>query len=379
MYYYLVGSLKRRLILELQDSFSRHPVYQKIVPFIQNKYSFSERPQFGIVVKGSSANKVQFDPSNFVGHIQSYVMQARVEGQSVSPIEWVREDLNCIRQQGGMPTAPGIYFVEVLTAPTNPGEEGTFVIDPLETASDEPVLLMTLGTETEGQLQNEPLAGTLRLYENRRIALTEGVDYDLLPKGQIKFKRVFPRNTLITADFRVPKDSIGPIPFKWNTSNSTTLPGVVMAFGKRAAVGQKTAVVVYDSRVDAAQAFGGKFEVSFDLDVLARDPIQREEIADLVNMYLWSEKKSQLEFEGIEVVDISLGGEGEEPIDETGQDFQYTSSVSVQLRADWEVHYPLPLTISRVALVAVKPIDNGAFLNTFPVFAGRNNNFERIG
>jgi hypothetical protein len=36
MYYYLLSSLKRRLILELQDSFSRHPVYEKVVPFIQN-------------------------------------------------------------------------------------------------------------------------------------------------------------------------------------------------------------------------------------------------------------------------------------------------------------------------------------------------------
>ena len=55
MYFYLISSLKRRLIEELKDSFARHPLYKKIVPFIQNKYAFDERPQYGIVVKGSSA------------------------------------------------------------------------------------------------------------------------------------------------------------------------------------------------------------------------------------------------------------------------------------------------------------------------------------
>lgn len=379
MFYYLVGALKRRLILELQESFSSHPVYRKISPYIQNKFAFQERPQFGIVVQGSSTNKVQFDPSNFVGHVQSHVMLARVAGEKVFPLEWVREDIACLRAHKGMPTAPGVYYLEILTAPTNPGEEGTFVIDPLETTTDEPVLLMTSGLETEGQLQSAPLAGTLRLYENRTVILKDGVDYQLRPHGQIRFTRNYPPGTRITADYRTPRDSIGPVPFKWNTSNSETLPGVVMAFGKRSEPGQKVAVVVYNSRVDAAQAYGGKSEVSFDLNVLARDPMQMEEIADLVNMYLWSDKKSTLEFEGIEVMDVSMGGESEEPIDETGQNFQYTASMSVQLRADWEVHFPLPLTISSMDTESIKPVASNLLVNTFPVFAGRNSDFERIG
>jgi hypothetical protein len=89
MYYYLIGALKRRLILELQDSFSRHAIYQKITPFIQNKFAFSERPQFGIVVKGSSANKVQLSADNFIGTVQSHVMLAYVD-QPAHPIEWHR-------------------------------------------------------------------------------------------------------------------------------------------------------------------------------------------------------------------------------------------------------------------------------------------------
>jgi hypothetical protein len=223
-----------------------------------------------------------------------------------------------------------------------------------------------------------PVPGTLRLYQNSTYSLKEGVDYILEAQGQIKFLYNFPPYTPITADYRYAGPSLGPVPFRWNTADATTLPGVVMAFGKRAEKGQKVAIVVYDDRVSTAEAYGGKYEVNFDLTILARDPQQLEEISDLVNMFLWGEKRGPLGFEGIEVLDVSMGGEGEEPIDETGQDFQYTSNGSVQLRADWEIHVPLPLTISRVDTVTVQSI-NTLFFQTMPIFEGRNADYERIG
>ena len=378
MYYYLIGALKRRLILELQDSFSRHPVYQKIVPFIQNRFSFTERPQFGIVVQGSSANKVQLDASNFLGTVQSHVMLAQVADEAVFPIEWVREDLSCLREHDDvMPTDPGVYYIEILSAPTNATETGTFIIDPLKTVTNEPVLRFQTGFESSAQLQNIPLGPTLRLYENRTFLLTQGVDYTLGDRGAIDFLRPFTTSSFVTADYRYPTESVGPVDFRWNTADATTLPGVVLAFGKRAAVGQKTAVVVYSSRVDAAQAYGGKHEVSFELEVIARDTNQIEEITDLVSMYLWGEKRPVLSWEGIEILDVSMGGESEEPIDETGQNFQYTTSMSVQMQADWEIHVPLALTISAVE-PDTKPVLSSIFYDTFPVVAGRNPDFERI-
>ena len=39
----------------------------------------------------------------------------------------------------------------------------------------------------------------------------------------------------------------------------------------------------------------------------------QQKITDLVIMYLWGQKKSNLELEGIEIVDISIGGEAEDP------------------------------------------------------------------
>lgn len=377
MYFNLIGALRRRLILELQDSFSRHPVYRKIVPFIQNKYSFEERPQFGIVLKGASGNKVQLSSDNFLGVLQSHVMLAYV-GQPKFPLEWIREDLALVRAQGHMPTLPGVYFLEVLSAPTTPGELGYYALDPLLTVFDELLIRFQTGIETEAQLQQLPAADTLRLYENNRFLLTEGEHYSVdYSNGAIHFLAPFGKNAKVTADYRYAAPSIGPIPFQWNTADTKTLPGVVLAFGNRAEAGDKVCVVVYPERVDAAEAYGGKFEVTFDMDVIARDPAQMEQISDLCFEYLIAVKKPILEFEGIEIIDVSQGGEAEELYDETGDEYFFQSSVSVQLRADWELHVPLPLTVSRVSQTLV-PVHNSIYFEAHSVLVGRNNDYERI-
>jgi len=385
VYYYLVGALKRRVILELRDAFSRHPLYSKLVPFIQNKYAFDERPQFGIVVKGASANKVALSGDNFMGSVESHVMLMNV-GTPAFPIEWVREDLEAVRANDDVfPLAAGIYYLEILHAPTTPQEPGQFIIDPLLTVTDEAVLQFQSGIEREGQLQNLPVPKTLRLWLNKRTLLTEGRDYTVdYGTGAINLTLRAPPSSTLTADYRYTVPSIGPVDFYWNRSDHTTLPGVVMAFGKRAVTGDKVAIVVYENRVEAARAFGGKFEVSFDLDIITQDPNQMEEIADLSIMYLWGERKPELESEGIEIVDISMGGEAEESYDETGDTYFYNASISLQLRADWEIHVPLPLVFSRAVLEAtdtttgLQMVTSDLYYAAHPVIPTRNNDFERI-
>ena len=392
IYYYLTQAIKRRLILELKDSFSRHPVYEKVVPFIQNKFAFDERPQYGIIIKNATANKVALSADNFVGTVESHVMLAYIK-HPVYPLEWVREDLNCVRENGGiMPTPPGIYYIEILKAPENAQDQGYYAIDPLLTQTDEPVLQFLSGIEREAQLQNPPLKGTLRLWQNRHYLLIEGTDFEAdYTTGAITFITPFNPNALITADYRYPAPSVGPIPFVWNTADFKTLHGIVLAFGKRAKMGDRVAVVVYPDRVEAANAYGGRFDASFELDVLSQDTNQMEEMADLVTMFLWGEKRPILSIEGIEITNISMGGESEEPYDETGDLNYYIASLTVEIQTDWEIHLPLPLTISRIApkgglqsiLEGLSPVqagpNNSLFFQTVPIIAGRNNAFERIG
>lgn len=378
MYFYLTGSLKRRLIDELKDSFSQHPVYNKVVPFIQAKYSFEERPQYGIIVTNASANKVSLSSDNFMGMIDSHVMLCYF-GTPAYPIEWVREDQAALKANNDVfPLSPGFYAIEILEAPENATDPGYYVIDPLLTATQEPLLRFQTGIETEAQLQRIPVQGTVRMYENGRYQLQEGTDYQVnYSNGQVTFLTTSNPGARVTADYRYVVPSIGPVPFYWNTSDFKTLPGVVLAFGKRARKGDKVAVVVTQDRVETARAYGGKWELTFEMNCVAQDPTQREEIADLAAMYLWADKKPFLETEGIEVVEISLGGESEEPMDETGDIYMYTASMSVQLRADWEQHVPMPFTISNIDPTLTTTTNNLVFA-TLPMFAGRNSDFERI-
>jgi hypothetical protein len=392
MYYYLTQAIKRRLILELKDSFSRHPIYEKIVPFIQNKFAFDERPQFGIIVKNATANRVGLSADNFIGTVQSYVMLAYIK-HPVYPLEWVREDLNCVRENGDvMPTPPGVYYIEILKVPENAQDVGYFAVDPLLTVTDEPVLHFLSGIEHEAQLQHTPVKGTVRLWQNHNYLLIEGTDYTVnYENGAIYFITSFNPDALVTGDYRYAAPSMGPIPFVWNTADFKTLHGVVLAFGKRAKVNDKVAVVIYPDRVEAANAYGGRFDTTFELDVLTQDTNQMEEIADLVTMFLWGEKRPILSIEGIEITNISMGGESEEPYDETGDLNYYMASLTVEIQTDWEIHLPLPLTISRIApkggiqdvLAGLSPVqagpNNSLFFQTVPIIAGRNNAFERIG
>lgn len=398
MFFYLISSLKRRIILELQESFSRHPEYNKITGFIGNKYSFEERPQFGIVIKGSSANKVQLSAENFMGTVDSYVMLAYLDKPS-HLLEWVREDTKCLEAHDGqMPTAPGVYYIHCTKAPTILGEEGEYYIDPLLTVTDEPLLRIVSGVESEAHLPHTPVEGTLRIWENHRILLVENTDYRVdYTTGKVSLLTRYYQNSVLTADYRYAGESIGPVPWKWNTSDWKTLPGVVLAFGKRGVAEDKMAVVVYSDRVATANAFGGRFDASFDLDVIATDPIQMEEIADHVTMVFWAEKRSLLSSEGIEVVDISMGGETEETYDETANLFFYNFSMGLQIQADWEIHIPLPFTISKAvaqtksaeeettydrrggksSLTAVSA-GGGLFISTSPILSGRNSFYEKI-
>jgi hypothetical protein len=384
--------MKRRLILELKDSFAQHPVYNKIVSSIENKYAFSERPQFGIVVKGASANKVSLAADQFIGTLNSYVMLAYVGAPSF-PIEWVVEDAAHLDAYGGrMPLPPGIYYIEILQAPEDAQSVGKFMVDPLLTVNDEPVIRFLSGIETVGQLQQLPLQGTLRLWQNRNYRLVENKHYTVdYATGGLVFLDRFPPGAVITADYRYPVQSIGPVPYQWNHSDFRTLPGAVLAFGKRGKTGDKVAVVVYDDRTPTANAYGGRFDLTFEMDVIARDPHQMEEIADLTMMYLLYQKRPILSAEGIEVVDVSIGGEAEEVADETGDEFFYTASLSLQLQTPWEVHEPLPLTITVVTsesnravpgvesrTTIIGDVHNSLVFSTMPAIIGRNHDFERI-
>lgn len=394
MYFQLTSALKRRFIEELRRYWAAHPRYRDdLVNNIQGKYSFDERPQYGIIVKTNGATKVDLSPSNFMGTLESYVYLAEVENYPGLSIEWVREDSVAIQNNNGVfPSKPGVYYI-VLT------KDDEFYIHPLLTVRDEAA---TLIDPTSAQLQNPFLAGSLRLYVMPgAFIFQEGSDYTSDPAtGEITLINPLTAGEYLLADYRYEGTTTGPYPIIQNRANHAAIPGVVMAFGRRNEAGDRMAVVVQEARSPTAQVYGGRWEVSLDFDVIARDVFAQQEISDFSVVYLWGIARPRLSTEGLEMTDIALGGESEEMYDETGEDFYYNASFTMSVQTEWEVHVPIYGEIRRVSdltseqqqqLSGLTPdqitavTSNIRMLETLgllsfrdPFFSGRNRNFELI-
>lgn len=407
MYFMLTEAIKRRFILELRRFWSYQPKYKDIVDHIQGKYSFKERPSYGIILQNSSANHVQLSADNFQGTVTSYVMLAKYKDKPGQAIEWVREDAVAIRNNNGVfPSAPGIYYIQIVETeepvpPFNAEPTFDFVIDPLLDIQDETATKLD---DFTWMVQNPFLAETTRVYEMPgNIPYSLGVNYTEDPtSGQLTLVTPIPSGTYLSVSYRYPAPSTGPWRIKENFSHTMAIPGVVLAFGRRIEVDDIMAVVVTDRRQPTALEYGGRWDISLDFDIVARSPEARSEITDYTTMYLFGVARNRLSTEGIEISQIGMGGEAEEAYDETGDDYFYNSSFSVQVQTDWSIHVPLaatirhlvPLTATRVAevagmtdeeLIEENVTNNLVMLENMglqglrdPFFTGRTSTFEMI-
>lgn len=394
MYYALTGALKRRMIEELRRYWSYHPKYKDLPDHIQGKYSFRERPQYGIVVKTGSANRVDLSADNYIGIVRSYVYLTRVSGYNGTAVEWVREDALAIAgNQGRFPSPPGVYYIELT-------QDNEFYVDPLLDVRNEVPLQVT---PTEVQIQRPYLPGTLLLYEMPTgYQLVEGVNYTADPAtGLIVLSRPMGAGQYLVADYRYQGQTTGPWEIHENYSNNKAIPGCVLAFGRRNKKGDRLAVVVQPMREAAALEYGGRWDVQLEIDVIARDVYSQQEIADQTVIYLWGIARSRLSAEGLEVTDVSMGGESEEVYDETGDDYFYNSSMSMTVQTEWKVYVPLvatirqaiPLTQEQAAVAAsLSDTEVASFEDNIrlladlgleplrdPFFEGKSKHYETIG
>ena len=352
-------SIKQRIISELRNFWSYDPNYRDdLVQNIQGKYSWRERPPMGIIVKNSSANPFQLSADNFQGTVISHVGLAKFENYPGLAIEWVREDSRAIQNNGGtFPTAPGLYFIGIEKEPVDLGgqtqERLVFYVDPLIQVLDE---TPTKATPTVWQIAHAHRKGTLRLYElPGNVELFHGIDYTSTldaegePTGEIVLAQSLPNGLSLSADYLYTGASTGPFLIRENHSNVSAIPGVCMAFGRRVEKGDRLIVAVTDRRQPSAREYGGRWEISIDIDIMARDPIAQDEITRQTMMFLWGVARNHLSSDGIEIINVTHGGESEEIFDETGDDYFYNASLSLTLYSDWAIHVPLPVQFSRVS------------------------------
>jgi hypothetical protein len=352
MFANLTESIKRRFIMELRNYWSTEPQYKDNL-VIQGKFSFEERPQQAIILKSNSASATSLAADHFMGTVSSYCTLTGYYGKQGTSIEWIKEDSVAIQQNNSkFPTPPGIYYIEVVEEQVlvkgEPRDKLVFYVDPLlEIVNEIPLRINNYTFEVGAGGFH---AGSLRVFEvPGNFPYYEGVNYTADPEtGTITLLKALPNNLSLSVDYRYAGQSTGPYVLEENGTNNTAIPGVILAFGRRAFAGDVMCVLVTRQREDVFLQYGGNWELSLDFDIMARDLYSQGEIADRTVMYLYTTLRDRLGKEGIVITDVSLGGEGEETYDDNGDDYFYTASVSVTVMTDWFMFKPMPRYLSRV-------------------------------
>lgn len=352
---WLTNHTKKRIIREIRSILQEHPKYRKDANNVQNKYSFQERPQRGVIIRNTSADRVRLSADNYMGRLTSFVMQAQVEGVPNTSIEWVTENLLLLEQysptRNVFPTPPGVYIIDIETLP-DPARNlpGKYYIDPILNEQDEPLIRFQTGSDDSAQLSHQNIyPGSVRLWLNGRVSLANNVDFSVNHEtGEVTFLKNTPADDVVYADYRYQLDRQGPYDYYYESTDMTAIPGAIIAFGDRAQVCDKIAIVVGDTRAETAEVYGGKFEVNFDLLTFVQgDAEEREKMTDYIIIKIL-ERQNKLGYEGLELVDISPGGESEEIYIEGTDQYYYDGSISLTMKVDWEIYQPLPINVLRI-------------------------------
>lgn len=260
---------------------------------------------------------------------------------------------------------PGVYVVDFI-------EDNQFIVGAVFIVNDELIIQKADGTETSANLSFFPVyMGSLDLYVKSRNGglpnwLVDGTDYTIdYPTGLITFLTPLPKNFQLFADYQYHAGfSVGPFQFRPYQEVHDAIPGVVLSIGRRAQKGDRQLVIVSEFRESQARVYGGHWDMSLSLAVIAKDPVQMEEMSDQLVNHLWSKKKNQLEFEGITLNSVVPSGETEETFIDTTGDLYYESTVDVGAMTEWQEFVPYFFEIKRI-VVQPEVLELNAFKDYF--------------
>lgn len=246
---------------------------------------------------------------------------------------------------------PGIYIIN-FTSDTEFNVLPTYVVD------RELVIERTTGAETEAYLGHTPVYNeTDRVYTRSRnggnpFFLVRGTDYTIdNTSGKLTFISPLGINNYLYADYKYlpnPATPRGPFSFRPYQEVHDAISGVVLCMGGRAKEGDQQIIVLSEFREPQARIYGGHWEMSLNLGVIAKDPSQMEEMADQITGYLWGKRKNELEKEGITLSRVEPTGESEESFIDTTGDLYYESSVDVSLMSEWQEFVPYYFEIKHI-------------------------------
>lgn len=253
---------------------------------------------------------------------------------------------------------PGIYVIDFT-------EDNQFVVGPIFIIEEEVVIEGASGTETSASLDHNLIyPSTEELYLKSKnggnpIILRRDTDYSIdYSTGDITFLNPLEKNFDLLADYRYqPGYSWGPFTFRPYQEIHDALNGVVICIGDRAKKGDQQLIVTSQFREPQARIYGGHWDMSLEVAVVAKDPIQMGEMADHLVNYLWGKRKNALEFEGITLASVEPGGETEESfIDLTG-DLYYETSIGIMVMTEWQEFVPYFFKIDKIPVNLIEILE----------------------
>jgi hypothetical protein len=328
-------SLKGLLLDGLRHHFQYTDEFPGIVEKIRPSGSYEQAPSMGIVVASSGGDFIRNEASNFYGYQSSKTILCAVNEKPSITIDYV------IRDHNSDLAPPGAYFVHVTTY-NRDHNVGFYTITPYLSMPKE---RHVLDVNDQFTLSEIPFNNTVRVF------LLNGVDKVFVPSEywtqDTTDERLFTVDTeYIDADLQYLEvdylhlgETSQPVPF---TSDSLqyTIPGVGFKIGKRSVSGDQQIVMVYDSPIPAYQVFGGFADLSFEITVFARDSETRTRIATAVSLYVHSMFRTNLTKLGLQLNEVSIGGEEEDSYDDIAGDSLYTSSISLSCVGYWKQYIP---------------------------------------
>lgn len=91
----------------------------------------------------------------------------------------------------------------------------------------------------------------------------------------------------------------------------------------------------------------GAWDQTFELKVSAESNVDRDELVDVVNTVLMTEKRMELQEAGLFIKTLRTGGETEEPY---GKNYIYSMAVTLETRSEFKAHIPISNLVERIGM-----------------------------
>lgn len=340
---------KRRFMAELKSMLQNHPRYVEDVQNVVNKFGYKERASRGIIINSTSAERVRLSADNYIGRQKSFVVMSPYRNSKGTSIEFVNENMPALEainpNRNVFPTPPGFFVISIDSLPNDgTGEPGYFTLKQYLSAEDPSLLTFNDSRDFIAYLSHQNIyPGSVQIYFDDRIRLIPDVDYTVdYGTSEIRFLKDTPTGYTVSAKYRHGYGEDRKLEFHRNAYQTEIVPGVVLAFGDRATIGDQVSIRINESRVETADVYGGKFEVNLELLTYSKDASDREQLVDYVTTSILGRQMALID-SGIELMEVSPGSDAEETFNPETDEYYYEQSISVQLRVDWMIMVPLML------------------------------------